>query len=53
MMHFDTSPRNLSALNTILKQDPLVIRWTVLKLGSKVEDIATIGQKLLHQDETS
>lgn len=44
-MHFDTAPRTLRSLNSIMRRDPRVIRWTVLKLGSKVEDIAKEGQK--------
>jgi small subunit ribosomal protein S6 len=44
-MHFDTAPRTLRSLNSIMRRDPRVIRWTVLKLGAKVEDIAKEGQK--------
>ncbi|KAG7098675.1 hypothetical protein E1B28_000589 [Marasmius oreades] len=43
-LHFDTSPRTIQSLNKILRQDPLVIRWTVLRCGSKVEDIARQGR---------
>ena len=46
-MHFDTSPRTLQSLNKLMRQDPRVIRWTVVKQGSKVEDVATEGQKIL------
>ena len=38
-MHFDTSPRTLRSLNTIMRSDPRVIRWTMLKLGEKIEDV--------------
>lgn len=30
-----------------MRRDPRVIRWTVLKLGDKVEDVAKEGQKAL------
>ncbi|KAF8893953.1 ribosomal protein S6 [Infundibulicybe gibba] len=46
-LHFDTSPRTLKSLNSIMRRDPRVLRWTVLKLGEKVEDIAKEGQKSL------
>lgn len=38
-MHFDTSPRTLRSLGTIMRSDPRVIRWTMLKLGEKLEDV--------------
>lgn len=38
-MHFDTSPRTLRSLNSILRRDPRVIRWTMLKMGEKIEDV--------------
>jgi hypothetical protein len=38
-MHFDTSPRTLRSLNSIMRSDPRVIRWTMLKLGEKIEDV--------------
>ena len=38
-MHFDTSPRTLHSLNSIMRIDPRVIRWTMLKLGEKIEDV--------------
>ncbi|KAG6903025.1 hypothetical protein C0995_007458 [Termitomyces sp. Mi166 len=44
-LHFDTAPRTLRTLNAIMRGDPRVIRWTVLKLADKVEDIAKEGQK--------
>ncbi|KAG5634779.1 hypothetical protein H0H81_000804 [Sphagnurus paluster] len=49
-IHFDTAPRTLRSLNSIMRRDPRVIRWTVLKLGDKVEDIAVEGQKALRTD---
>lgn len=45
-MHFDASPRTVWALKSLMRQDPRVLRWTVLKLGDKVEDIAKIGEKI-------
>ncbi|KAF8743964.1 hypothetical protein AX14_013366 [Amanita brunnescens Koide BX004] len=44
-MHFDTSPRTLQSLNDLMKQDARVLRWTILKLGTNVEDVATKGQQ--------
>jgi len=44
-MQFDTSPRTLPSLNYLMKQDPRVVRWTILKLGTKVEDVAAKGEK--------
>lgn len=38
-MHFDTSPRTLKSLNSIMRSDPRVIRWTMLKLGERIEDV--------------
>ena len=46
-MHFDTNPRTLHALNRRLRQDPRVIRWTMTKLGEKVEDIVTPRQQTI------
>ncbi|KAJ3844679.1 ribosomal protein S6 [Lentinula raphanica] len=50
-LHFDTSPRTLQSLNKIMRQDPLVLRWTVLKLGSKAEDLASQGRKAIQGQE--
>ncbi|KAL0072462.1 hypothetical protein AAF712_000225 [Marasmius tenuissimus] len=49
-LHFDTSPRTIQTLNKIMRQDPLVIRWTVLRSGSKVEDIAREGRNAIEGD---
>ncbi|PAV18693.1 ribosomal S6 [Pyrrhoderma noxium] len=38
-MNFDTSPRLLARLNDQMRSDPRVIRWTMLKLGEKLEDV--------------
>ena len=45
-LHFDASPRTLRSLNGIMRRDPRVLRWTVLKLADKVEDISQKGQKI-------
>lgn len=45
-MHFDTAPRTLRSLNSIMRRDPRVIRWTVLKLATKVEDLAKQGRNV-------
>jgi hypothetical protein len=44
-MHFDTSPRTLRSLNSIMRSDPRVIRWTMLKLGEKIEDVVKHPEK--------
>ncbi|KAF9070644.1 ribosomal protein S6 [Rhodocollybia butyracea] len=51
MLHFDTSPRTIQSLNKIMRQDPMVLRWTILKLGAKVEDLALEGRKTIHGEE--
>jgi small subunit ribosomal protein S6 len=40
-MHFDTSPRTLRTLAGMMRRDHRVIRWTMLKLGEKAEDVVT------------
>ncbi|KAF5354664.1 hypothetical protein D9756_005371 [Leucocoprinus leucothites] len=47
-LHCDASPQNLRSLNNFMRRDPRVLRWTVLKLGDRVEDVAREGRKLLH-----
>lgn len=49
-MHFDASPRTLHSLDNIMRQDPRVIRLTVLKQGSRIEDMAKSGQLALKGD---
>ncbi|KAH9915675.1 ribosomal protein S6 [Fomitopsis serialis] len=44
-MDFDASPRTLRTLNNLMRADPSVVRWTVLKLGDKVENIVTPPSK--------
>lgn len=53
MIHFDTSPRTVNTLNKLMRQDPMVIRWTVLKVASKVEDLAEEGRKLTLGEENA
>ncbi|KAF9451941.1 hypothetical protein P691DRAFT_698162 [Macrolepiota fuliginosa MF-IS2] len=48
-LHCDTSPQTLRSLNNFMRRDPRVLRWTVLKLGDRVEDVARQGRKLTHQ----
>lgn len=31
-----------------MRRDPRVLRWTMLKLGDRVEDVARQGRKLTH-----
>jgi len=45
-LHFDASPRTLRSLNGIMRRDPRVLRWTVLKLADDLEELAEQGQKL-------
>ena len=52
-MYFDTSPRVLHTLNRSLRQDPRVIRWTMTKLGEKIEDIADIQKKTVSRTPLS
>ncbi|RPD63857.1 ribosomal protein S6 [Lentinus tigrinus ALCF2SS1-7] len=44
-MQFDASPNTLRSLNKIMRHDPQVIRWTSLKVGEKLEDVVTLGEK--------
>ncbi|EED83033.1 predicted protein [Postia placenta Mad-698-R] len=48
-MHFDASPRTLKELDSLMKRDPRVVRWTMLKLGDKVEDVVTPPSKTTHR----
>jgi small subunit ribosomal protein S6 len=45
-LHFDASPRTLRSLNGIMRRDPRVLRWTVLKLADNLEELAKHGQKM-------
>ncbi len=44
-LHFDASPHTLRSLNGIMRRDPRVLRWTVLKLADKLEDLARKGEQ--------
>jgi len=44
-MHFDASPRALQSLTALVRRDPRVIRWTMLKQGDKVEDVVYPREK--------
>lgn len=54
-MNFDTSPRLLARLNDQMRSDPRVIRWTMLKLGEKLEDVVDerVNLSVSPSDETS
>lgn len=44
-MYFDTSPAGLRSLTGMIRRDPRVIRWTMLKQGDKVEDVVLPREK--------
>ncbi|KAG1716632.1 hypothetical protein ID866_510 [Astraeus odoratus] len=44
-MYFDTSPQGLKSLTGLIRRDPRVIRWTMLKQGDKVEDVVLPREK--------
>ena len=48
-MQFDASPSTLPTLNTIMRRDPSVIRWTNLKLGEKVADVQTFRETTVNR----
>jgi len=50
-MQFDASPRTLNSLNSIMRNEQRVIRWTMLKLGEKVEDV--VKEREVTVDRTS
>ncbi|PWN19965.1 hypothetical protein BCV69DRAFT_313173 [Microstroma glucosiphilum] len=43
LLQFDTSPPVLSVLNSRLRADPRVVKWTALKLGEKLHEITPRG----------
>lgn len=49
-MQFDASPSTLRGLNTLMRHDPRVIRWTALKVGEKVDDVLAVEQKTIARD---
>ncbi|KAH8119403.1 ribosomal protein S6, partial [Phellopilus nigrolimitatus] len=38
-MHFDAPPRLLAQLSERMRTDPRVVRWTMLRLGERLEDV--------------
>ena len=46
-MHFDSSPKTLKSLHTLLRKDPRVIRWTMLKEGEKLEDVVELKEQTI------
>lgn len=48
-MHFDTSPRTLRTLSGMIRRDPRVIRWTMLKLAEKAEDVVTSPEQTVER----
>lgn len=46
-MHFDASPKTLKGLHTLLRKDPRVIRWTMLKEGEKLEDVVELKEQTI------
>ncbi|THG93730.1 hypothetical protein EW145_g8296 [Phellinidium pouzarii] len=38
-MHFDAPPSVLEQLNAHMRTDPRVVRWTMLKLGERLDDV--------------
>ena len=46
-MHLDASPKTLKGLHTLLRKDPRVIRWTMLKEGEKVEDVVELKEQTI------
>ncbi|KAF8161175.1 ribosomal protein S6 [Crassisporium funariophilum] len=45
-LHFDASPATLRSLNGIMRRDPRVLRWTVLKLADELEELAKQGKRI-------
>ncbi|KAJ8295249.1 30S ribosomal protein S6 [Rhodotorula toruloides] len=44
-LRFDASPPLVTALNARLRLNPSVLRWTALRLGSKLEQVAGMGEE--------
>ncbi|KAI6026267.1 hypothetical protein PISMIDRAFT_92053 [Pisolithus microcarpus 441] len=44
-MYFDTSPHGLKSLTGVIRRDPRVIRWTMVKQGDKVGDVVLPREK--------
>jgi len=48
-IHFDTSPRTVRSLSSLMRRDPRVIRSTMIKLGDKVEDIVEESERTVNR----
>lgn len=46
-MHFDAPPSLVSQLNKYMQTDHRVVRWTTLKLGERLTDVASIRQNTI------
>ncbi|OBZ67257.1 hypothetical protein A0H81_12910 [Grifola frondosa] len=46
-MHFDASHGRCRGSAGLMRQDARVVRWTILKLGEKVEDVVAVKEKPL------
>ncbi|EIW83219.1 hypothetical protein CONPUDRAFT_19434, partial [Coniophora puteana RWD-64-598 SS2] len=44
-MDFDASPNTQQALASLMRHDPRVIRYSILKLGERAEEVATTPEK--------
>ncbi|KAH8828088.1 ribosomal protein S6 [Flagelloscypha sp. PMI_526] len=47
-VHFDTGPRVVKSLNQLMMLDPRVLRWHIVKLATKPEDLARWGNVVKH-----
>jgi small subunit ribosomal protein S6 len=45
LMHFDANPTTVQELGKKLRVDPRVLRHTVIKLGSKLDDVTARPEK--------
>lgn len=52
-MDFDTSPRTLRTLAGMMRRDQRVIRWTMLKLGEKAEDVVIKPEQTVERHLTT
>lgn len=48
-MQFDASPSTLRSLDSIMRREPSVIRWTNLKVGEKIEDVRTFREATVNR----
>jgi hypothetical protein len=46
-MDFDASPRSMLALRTMLRRDPRVVRWTLLKLAHTPTGLVAAGPQTI------